>query len=318
MSSFETVPVLRSLPTTDGVATLVGRCYDLDVTECVLVRSFVNDVYEVRTARERYVLKVYHHGGWSTEEVTWEAELVDHLVANDVPVAMVVPLTTGDRVGEIAAPEGPRPFMLSEYVAGRKPRKPFDDRLYYEYGRLVGRMHAAGHSFSTTRHRRSFGLERTLDEPLARILPEFTDQPKSVTLLTNLAVAARHRLTEFAAAGMDRGVRHGDVTMDNVHRTSAGLVMHDFDLAHVGWRVADLSGCLATPFAAAFRAGYTEVRSIGTADIEALPWLRVVETIGNLAFHLSEKAAWRGTESRGEGWIEAALADLRTSAERLL
>jgi len=43
-----------------------------------------------------------------------------------------------------------------------------------------------------------------------------------------------------------------------------------------------------------------------------------VESIGNLAFQLTEKAAWRGTESLGEGCAEDCLADLRTSATQLL
>jgi Ser/Thr protein kinase RdoA (MazF antagonist) len=129
--------------------------------------------------------------------------------------------------------------------------------------------------------------------------------------------AARHRLSELADQ-MDRGVRHGDVTMDNVHRTDAGLVIHDFDLAHVGWRAADLTNCLATSFGDAFLVGYTEIRAVGTADLEALPWVRVVELIRDLAFDLTDKPGWRGTESLGEGWIEIGLANLRASADQLL
>lgn len=149
------------------------------------------------------------------------------------------------------------------------------------------------------------------------MLKALTHQPDNQRLAENLGAAARHRLTELADQ-MDWGVRHGDVTMDNVHRTDAGLVIHDFDLAHIGWRVADLSSCLATPFADAYLTGYAEIRAVGTADMEALPWLRVVESIGNLAFHLTDKAGWRGTETLDEGWVENGLADLRASADQLL
>ena len=90
MPTTDTAPTLRSIPTADGIADLVRRRYDLDVAACVLVRSFVNEVYEVRTPGRRFVLKLYHHGGWTVDEVGWEAELVDHLVANGIPVAPVV------------------------------------------------------------------------------------------------------------------------------------------------------------------------------------------------------------------------------------
>ncbi|MBE1609979.1 phosphotransferase [Actinopolymorpha pittospori] len=78
------------------MAELIGRQYRIDVMDCLLVRSFVNDVYEVRAGdRLRYVLKVYHHGGWSPEEVRWEQELVAHVAASGVAVAEPVPLVDG-------------------------------------------------------------------------------------------------------------------------------------------------------------------------------------------------------------------------------
>lgn len=124
-----TTPTLRSIPTADGIADLVGQCYDLQVTGCDLIRSFVNDVYQVHTPKQRFVLKLYHHGGWTVDEVGWEAELIGHLIANAVPVAAVVPMRSGQSVGQLDAPEGIRPFLLSEFVEGRKPSKPFDDEL---------------------------------------------------------------------------------------------------------------------------------------------------------------------------------------------
>lgn len=311
------ISVLRSLPTTAAIADLVGRSYGLDVESCALVRSFVNEVYEVQTTSQRYVLKLYHHGGWSTEEIAWEGELVDHLVANRVPVAKVVPLLAGGQAGEVTAPEGRRPFLLSEYVEGRKPQQPFDDQLYRDYGRLLARLHDAGDTFATERYRRPFGLEHVLDDPLSRLREAMVDDGESLRLVEDLATLSRRHLAELSDQGMDWGVRHGDVTLDNVHRTDNGLVIHDFDLAHVGWRVADLGSCLSTPFAESFRAGYTELRPIGATDEAALPWLRVVEVIANLAFHLTDKTAWRGTESLGEGWVEGGLTDLRALADQL-
>jgi Ser/Thr protein kinase RdoA (MazF antagonist) len=317
VATTDRAPTLRSIPTAEGIADLARRRYDLDVAACVLLRSFVNDVYEVHTPGRRFVLKLYRHGGWTADEVSWEADLVEHLSANGIPVPSVVPMTSGRAVGQLAAPEGVRPFLLTEYVEGRKPEEPYDDDLYRSYGRLVAHLHTVGDTFRSDRYRRPFGLKEILDVPLARVLAGLAHQPDDQHLAEELGVAARRRLTELADR-LDSGIRHGDVTVDNVHRTDAGLVIHDFDLACVGWRAADLSGCLATPFADAFLTGYTELRAVGTADLAALPWLRVVELIRHLAFHLTDKTAWRGTESLGEGWVENGLADLRTSVDRLL
>lgn len=153
-----------------------------------------------------------------------------------------------------------------------------------------------------------------LDKPLLQLRAALADDRESLRLVEDLAAGARQRLIELNDQGLDLGVRHGDVTLDNVHRTDDGLVIHDFDLAHVGWRIADLGSCLATPFADAFRAGYTEVRPIRDVDEAALPWVQVVEVIGKLTFHLTDKAIWRGTESLGEGWVEGCLTELRALA----
>ena len=211
MPTIDTAPTLRSIPTSDGIADLVRRRYDMDVAVCVLVRSFVNEVYEVRTPGRRFVLKLYRHGGWTVDEVGWEAELVDHLAANGIPVAPVVPMTSARAAGQLAAPEGIRPFLLSEYVEGRKPQEPFDDDLYRSYGHLIARLHKAGETFRTDRYRRPFGLKVILEEPLARLLGALTDRPDDQRLAEVLGDAARHRLSELADQ-LDWGVRHGDVT----------------------------------------------------------------------------------------------------------
>jgi Ser/Thr protein kinase RdoA (MazF antagonist) len=308
--------VLRSLFTPDSVADTVRHSYGLDVTACALIRSFVNDVYEVAIPEQRYVLKLYEHGGWSPDEVTWEQELIAHLNAAGISVAPVLPLTNGELTGVLEAPEGQRPYAMVEFVDGSKPRRPFTDALYRDYGTLLARLHIAADGFRTTRYRRGFGLELTLDEPLADVLPAL--DPADQTVVQALAAAARERITELAEAGLEWGIRHGDVTLDNVHETSHGLVIHDFDLAAEGWRAADLAPCLGTEFADAFRTGYTEVRELKPVELEALPWLGVVEHIGNLRFHLREKPAWRGTESIGEGWAENVLTALRATAAKLL
>lgn len=307
---------LRSLFTTDAVTQTVRTAYGLDVTSCTLIRSFVNDVYEITTPERRCALKLYEYGGWSPEEVAWEQELIAHLAASGVPVSPVVPLADGRLTGVVEAPEGPRPYAMVEFVEGDKPQQPFTDELYHAYGRLAAGLHQAADSFRSTHYRRRFGLELTLDEPLARVLPVV--DPDDRAMIREVAAAAREQITELAGAGLEWGIRHGDVTLDNVHQTSRGLVIHDFDLAAEAWRADDLAPCMSTPFADAFRAGYTEVRALKPVELEALPWLSVAMDVGNLCFHLCEKTAWRGTESLSEGWASNVLESLRARAAKLL
>jgi hypothetical protein len=70
------------------------------------------------------------------------------------------------------------------------------------------------------------------------------------------------------------------VTLDNVHRTGRGLVLHDFDLAGPGWPAADLVGVHADQHWHAFAAGYAAEHIL--PDPSVLPWLEVCALISNL------------------------------------
>jgi hypothetical protein len=99
------------------------------------------------------------------------------------------------------------------------------------------------------------------------------------------ALAARAR-EQLSARELAWGVRYGDVTLDNIHRTGRGLVLHDFDLAGRGWLAADLTGMHATGRWHAFAAGHAAERPL--PDPEVIPWLEICALISNLRFHLVE------------------------------
>ncbi len=195
----------------------------------------------------------------------------------------------GSLCSDVEAPEGRRPFALTEYVEGTKPQPPASEELYRDFGRLIGRFHTAGASFRSGRPRRPFDLRHLLDEPLQAILPHLAGRADRITAL---AGQARQQLRTH---GPSWGIRHGDVTLDNIHRTDRGLVLHDFDLAGPAWPAADLTGVHATQHWPAFAAGYMAVHELPALSI--LPWLEVCTLIGNLRFHLVEKPRYRDLES---------------------
>lgn len=309
---------LRSLATPDSVAVVVREAYALEVSGCELVRSFVNDVYRVDTVTGPFALKIYRHGGWSPDEVAWEQGLISHAAEAGAPVVAPVALSDGRLAGEVPYPEGVRPFALSPWVPGRKPRPPFTDEVYRAFGEVIGQFHAAGDTFRSAHSRRPFELGRDLDDSLAGVLEQLSEQPADRRIITDLAAHARGRIADLGQQGADWGICHGDVTMDNIHVTDQGVVLHDFDLAREGWRVGDLTGVRTTPHWDAFADGYTQRRELRTADLAALPWLQVVDLVSNLHFHLVRKPATRGTESLTEGWVDRELDSLRRLGADLL
>jgi Ser/Thr protein kinase RdoA (MazF antagonist) len=302
---------LRTLADPHDLARLVSDSYGLTVGGCTLVRSLVNDVYRVETTAGPRILKVYGPGH-RTAEVAWEAELASLLDGAGVAVARAVPLRgQRRRVERWAAPEGDRPFALWESAPGRKPRPPVDDALYRDLGLLVARFHTAADACDAAAAPRRIDLGGTFEAALDAVAARL--DPADRVLVDRLAATARERIP----ADLDRGICHGDVTLDNIHVDDRGrITLFDLDLAAESWRAADLTGVAATPHWPAFLRGYRAVRAFPDAEVAALPWLDVVHRIRNLRFHLVDKPAWRGTESVDEGWAARDLAALRAASGR--
>lgn len=303
------IPSLRSLPDPEALRAHLADRYGLGFTGCTLLRSLVNDVYELTADDARYILKLYRHDGRDPDEIRWETGLSAHLLTAGLLVPPIHPLPGGDPVGLLDTPEGPRPFTLSGFVEGTKPRRPFDDELYAAFGRQLAAFHDAADNYHSPYSRSSTRLPDGLDEPLEQILA--VDRAEE-NLLRDLVAAVRNNVAQYS----DVGVCHGDVTLDNVLLTPQGLLLLDFDLATFGPRAADFIGVAATPYWGAFATGYRTRRPI--ADEAAIPYLRVVARIFNLRFHLVEKPLFRGTECRAEHWAADQFNGLRQDAAEIL
>jgi Ser/Thr protein kinase RdoA (MazF antagonist) len=298
---------LRSLPDPAALTPYLRDRYGIGFTSCTLLRSLVNDVYELTTADARYILKLYRYGGHGPDGIRWETGLSAHLIAGGLATPAVRPLPDGDPVGLLDAPEGPRPFVLQEFVDGTKP--PYEEEVYRGFGVLVAQFHEIADSYVSEFPRRAADLSHSLDE-LGPLLA-----PAEENLLRALADAVRNHLAQYSPS---RGICHGDVSLDNLLVAGNGLTLYDFDLSGVGYRAADFTGVASTPYWQAFKAGYTTHRPIPAEDEAAIPYLGVAGRISNLHFHLVDKPLIRGTESRTEGWADRELTGLRQAADQLL
>jgi Ser/Thr protein kinase RdoA (MazF antagonist) len=305
------VPTLRSLPDPGALSAHLADCYGLGFTGCTLLRSLVNDVYELTTADARYVLKLYRYDGRHPDEIRWEAGLSEHLRAAGVLVPRVLALPDGDLVGLLETPEGPRPLTVSEYVVGAKAQPPLTDELYVAFGGQLAAFHDAADNYRSPYVRPPADLVGQLDELLDDILAVDSTEEN---LLRGLAAAVRNNVAQYPSAG----VCHGDVSLDNILLTKQGLLLLDFDLAAVGPLASDFTGVATTPHWDAFKTGYRTRRPISSEDEALVPYLRVGARISNLRFHLVDKPTFRGTESRDEGWATAEWTALREAATVLL
>lgn len=305
---------VRSVLAADAVGELVGDAYGLGVTGAELVRSLVNDVYAIETDDGRHALKLYRQvdapRAWSFDEVRWEQQLVGELLRSGLRVPTPVALLNGGLVGRLDAPEGLRPFVLTRWIPGSKPVPPPSDDLYRSFGMSTAQFHTAAQGLVSPVVRRPVDPVEELPNTAEEVVVALEDVDDRALVQRSTEWAGR-QLEGLVPSGMTWGVRHGDVSLDNVLETDGELSLHDFDRAGPGWLAADLTGVRATDHWPAFLAGYTESRGLTPEDLRAIPALQVVALIANLRFHLVDKPLVFGSESRGEGWVDRELASLR-------
>jgi Ser/Thr protein kinase RdoA (MazF antagonist) len=293
-------PVTYSILASEALQAEVSRAYSIEpLVDCALLRSYVNDVYVLHGAETAYIVKVYRAGWRSWSEIAYELDVLTHLTAKGVPVAPPLPRRDGQLIGTLSAPERTRYMVLFPYAAGVKPTPPFMPDLYHSFGSATARMYNALDDFASPHPRVPLDLAYLLDRPLSALRPLLTHRPDDWRFLVSLADKVRARITSLAEQGLDWGVCHGDLTLDNLHvDKDNGIIFYDFDTGGPGWRAVDPCGVFQhwskAPQWDAFLQGYTEERSFGAADRAAVPYFVAANGIWSMGSHARNWTAWRG------------------------
>jgi Ser/Thr protein kinase RdoA (MazF antagonist) len=299
------IRTLRSVIDPLAVVELVTDAYAVTVTDVVLLRSLVNDVYRIGTASSGpLILKIYRAGRHTVDDVAWEVALAGALGGI---VAPGVPLADGRPAGSVAAAEGPRPFAMWSWASGLPPSEPFSPDLFFRYGVTTAHFHRLTDE-SGIAPRSPGEFDAAAEE---RVLAKLDPEDRAV--IAPLAIEARRRLSGME---LEYGICHGDVSLDNLHVDGERIVFYDLDRAGYRPRISDLVGVSSTPGWPEFMDGYRSVRTM--ESLEALPWLDVLGKLENLHFHLIDKPAFRGTYSIGAGWAARELNALRAAAGPLV
>ncbi|MDQ3653862.1 MAG: phosphotransferase [Chloroflexota bacterium] len=269
------------------------------MTQVRLLRAYTNDVYLVETLDQRYVLKVYGAGWRHDSEIRFEVDLLDHLASRGIFVAQAVVGPNDEALQHIEFGGDQRQAVLFHYAAGRKPNPPFTPAMYYQEGKAVAALHAASDDFRTPHRRRPLDLALLIDHPLALVESLDVDSPVKRSIL-EFGRLVRERIEALAAAGLDWGPCHGDLTFDNLHITDDGeIVWYDFDSGGYGWRAIDLQGWTVLddewrPRSEAFLDGYREVRPLGDNDIAAAPYLAAALELWGIQIDLERRILAKG------------------------
>ena len=192
---------------------------------------------------------------------------------------------------EMLAVEGtPRPAVLYEWAPGEKPRP--GPEVYALLGAAAARIHRAATDFRSLHRREEYDAHLLIDDQLTRMKRHLTEAG-----CWRAALGLGARLARFlAAADLDRGVCHMDLTLDNVHLSGEDLTVFDFDSAGMCWRAVEPHGVLEHSRSSfdAWLAGYRSVREFAAADEDAVSAFAVIADLRVVAWKLGVAASSRG------------------------
>ncbi len=319
------VPVAHSILSAEGLQALVARAYAIDRPEsCQLLASDINDTYLVATRDKRHVARVYGAGWRSPSEIAYELDLLTHLAARSVSVALPIAGKDGRWMRPLLTPEGSRTVVLFTYVEGT-PLSWSDESHSYLAGQLAARVHAASDDFTSRHARVPLDLEHLIDAPLAELRPSFTHRPDDWLYVEALAAKLRAAVGT-ARFRLDWGVCHGDLHAGNIHISEdQALTIFDFDFCGPGWRAYDFAVIRSVArfhrgagLFDAFLRGYTETRPLGAADLRAIPVFHAISELFYLGLNVCKTTHW-GSLRLSDSYLDGKVAFFREwEAEHLV
>jgi Ser/Thr protein kinase RdoA (MazF antagonist) len=310
--------VTYSILSADALMAEVAQAYAMDTpVSCQLLRRRLHDTYLLTTRDARYIIRVYRARARTPAEVGYELELLAHLAARGVSVAVPIPTRDGCLSHPLVAPEGTRQLVLFPYIEGI-PLSWNEAEHCYLAGKLLAAIHTASEDFESRQARCRLDLAYLIDAPLAAIRPFLAHRPEDWSYLERFASRLRARAEAAIRSGLDWGVCYGDLRSGKIH-ISEGVTCTalDFDRCGPGWRAYDLAAIQWVGMGdergriwASFMKGYTETRPLAAAELAAMPIFHATCHLAMLGGYAENVDDW-GALRLGDSLFDRELAFFR-------
>ena len=231
------------------------------------------------------VLRVYRSGYHTTREILSELAWIDQLRRDQVIVTPEpLRLTSGHRLAEFDAGDGPLQATAFAFMSGREPR-PTDDLTawFVKLGAISAKLHTHSlskgvpHGFQRKRwtFQTMFGAEPLWGDWRAAIGLTI----EGADLLERCAAKLEADLAEFGT-GPDRfGLIHADLRLANLLIEEDRLGVIDFDDCGFSWFMYDFAAAISffehepgiPDLMEAWIAGYDRIRPLESHEVHALP-----------------------------------------------
>jgi len=233
-------PVSSSHLSASHLALFLQAQYDeADGAGCHLVKSGINDTYQLTASSGKYIFRVYSLHWRTIPEISGELRLLLLLKENGIPVSWPLADKQGNFIQTLNAPEGERYGVLFSFAEGEKLLH-YDDEAHVNIGRIMARMHNLTRSLPLDRV--TYTAKNLLEDPLESIKKFLPANSAEMMFMKEAQTHLLQVLQQADVAAIRQGVVHMDIWFDNMNiRADQEITLFDFDFCGNGWQCLDVA-----------------------------------------------------------------------------
>ncbi|GAA0439836.1 phosphotransferase enzyme family protein [Lentibacillus halophilus] len=314
------VKVKHALIDTQTINQMVTEHHLRSIADCHLLARGLNDTYYLEDEQGyRYIFRLYRSRWRDKQAILFELEAINLLYRQGFRASHPVKKRNGDYLYEAEAPEGLRYGVLFSYSEGERP--PINMETSELIGATLGRMHQLTTGFTST-YERGFelGINDLLDNP-ADIISPVIDNYLGHGAVDLLHTVVKNTKADLADLDLERDFCHGDFHNHNMHLSSDGMELFDFDDCAIGFRGYDIAVSwwnllnnyknMENECWDAFLKGYTANRDLADDDFRSIPRFITARRIWLMGTMLANDDVW-GTNWINERTLKLFMGQLRT------
>ncbi|MET3878582.1 phosphotransferase [Chitinophaga sp. OAE865] len=218
---------------------LQSQYNEADGAGCHLVKSGINDTYQVNASSGKYMFRVYSLHWRAISEISEELRLLLLLKENNIPVSWPLADKQGNFIQTLNAPEGERYGVLFTFAEGEKLLH-YDEELHAKAGVIMARMHQLTRSLPLNRV--TYTAKNLLEDPLVSIKKFLPADSPEMAFMTAAQAHLLQILQDADLPALPQGVVHMDIWFDNMNiRADQEITLFDFDFCGNGWQCLDVA-----------------------------------------------------------------------------
>ena len=290
----------------------------IDIDSLHLHRSFIGDVYIIKTKEHSYVMKIFKHDALHNSNIENSVKVMDFLYNKGVSVPEVINNVRRHQITTLLAPEGERDVVVTSYISGELTPNLDDETIAAQ----LAEIRKAMKDYPVLNELHQLDVDEMINRFIEIMNEYYPDKDEEVEFFRSYGAYLSKKIKELNVKYPESiGFCHGDFHTGNIIKTSDSEVTFiDFDACTIGSILMDIATYCnqmdyfnfdASKLGDTFRKveiftkSYSDTYSLSQEEIEAIPLyiaLRHYELNATVPLH---RVPVEGKHWLNDNWLES-------------